>query len=515
MSKAQDLLASVVVFLVALPLCMGIAIASGVPPAMGLLSGIVGGLVVGFLAGSPMQVSGPAAGLAVIVLEAVQQFGVATLGAIVLLAGLIQIAAGFLKVGQLFRSVAPAVIYAMLAGIGVLIFASQFHVMVDAAPFGSGLDNLIGIPSSVLKGVTPTESATHHWAALVGVVTLAILVVWNALKSAMPAGLAKVPAPLLAVTAATAVAQMLGLNIVYVDVPAGVTEMVNLIGLPQLTQLANPAILGTAVALAVVASAESLLCATAVDKLHDGPQSDLNKELVAQGVGNSILGILGGLPLTGVIVRSTANLEAGGQTRWSAIFHGAWLLIMITALPWVLQLIPVASLAAVLVYIGYKLVNVAAIKELYGRGKGEIAVYGVTVVSIVSINLLDGLMIGFVCSVFHLAWKASRLRVNVTQVEQKKVAIDLRGSATFLVLNELTAKLDEIEPEIEVRFQFDDLAYIDHACLTALREWGDRRTNQGGSTVLELDELEEKSKGLFVPEQPLAPSRPKQDTRVA
>ena len=147
--------------------------------------------------------------------------------------------------------------------------------------------------------------------------------------------------PLLAVTAATAVAQMLGLNIVYVDVPAGVTEMVNLIGLPQLTQLANPAIFGTAVALAVVASAESLLCATAVDKLHDGPQSDLNKELVAQGVGNSILGILGGLPLTGVIVRSTANLEQVDRRVGPLFFTVPGSLIMITALPWVLQLISV------------------------------------------------------------------------------------------------------------------------------------------------------------------------------
>ena len=515
MKLTQDLLASIVVFLVALPLCMGIAIASGVPPAMGLLSGIVGGLVVGFIAGSPLQVSGPAAGLAVIVLEAVQQFGVATLGAIVLLAGLIQITAGFLKIGQLFRAVAPAVIYAMLAGIGILILGSQFHVMVDAAPRSSGLDNLVAIPQAIVQGVTPATNTTHHLAAIVAGVTLTILVLWNVFKTRLPTGLSKVPAPLLAVTAATFVAQGLGLNIVYVDVPTGVSEMVSLIGWPQLAELANPAVLGTALALAVVASAESLLCATAVDKLHSGPQSDLNKELVAQGVGNSILGILGGLPLTGVIVRSTANLEAGGQTRWSAIFHGAWLLVMITALPWVLQLIPVASLAAVLVYIGYKLVNVAAIKELYARGKWEIAVYGVTVSCIVSINLLDGLLIGFVCSVFHLAWKASRLRVNVTEVETSKVEVDLRGAATFLVLNELTSKLDEIKPEAEVYVQHTDLAFIDHACLTALREWGHRRSNQGGATILAFDELEAKSRGLAVPEASYIPPERQRDRRVA
>ena len=450
-----------------------------------------------------------------IVLEAVQQFGVATLGAIVLLAGLLQVAAGFLKVGQIFRAVAPAVIYAMLAGIGVLILGSQFHVMIDDAPRGSGLDNLFAIPQSIMKGIAPEAGTTHHLAAFVGAVALAILIGWNAFKAKLPKGVAKVPAPLLAVTAATVLAQSFGLGIVYVDVPAGVSEMVTFIGWPQLAELANPAVLGTALALAVVASAESLLCATAVDKLHSGPQSDLNKELVAQGVGNTVLGILGGLPLTGVIVRSTANLEAGGQTRWSAIFHGAWLLIMITALPWVLQLIPVASLAAVLVYIGYKLVNVAAIKELYARGKWEIAVYGITLGAIVSINLLDGLLIGIVCSVFHLAWKSSRLHVQVKEVEPTKVEVDLRGSATFLVLNELTAKLDDIKPEAEVHFQFNDLAYIDHACLTALREWGDRRLNQGGSTVLAFEELEEKSRGLFVPEPPAPPSDVERHSRVA
>ena len=348
----QDFLASIVVFLVALPLCMGIAIASGVPPAMGLLSGIVGGLVVGFLAGSPLQVSGPAAGLAVIVLEAVQEFGLPTLGIMIFVAGILQMVAGFFKVGQLFRAVAPSVIYAMLAGIGILIFGSQFHVMVDDVPQGSGLTNLVTIPNAIIKGLTPSEDTPHHLAAIVGAITLAVLIGWNVIKDKLPSAVSKVPAPLLAVTVATVAAQVMGLPIAYVQLPSDLSALVTLPEMGAFADLAKPAVLGTAVAIAIVASAESLLCAAAVDRMHSGEPSDLDKELVAQGVGNTILGLLGGLPLTGVIVRSTANIEAGGQTRMSAIFHGGRLLIMITTLPWVLQMIPVSSLAAILVFIG-------------------------------------------------------------------------------------------------------------------------------------------------------------------
>ena len=494
----QDFLASIVVFLVALPLCMGIAIASGVPPAMGLLSGIVGGLVVGFLAGSPLQVSGPAAGLAVIVLEAVQEFGLPTLGIMIFVAGILQMVAGFFKVGQLFRAVAPSVIYAMLAGIGILIFGSQFHVMVDDAPQGSGLTNLVTIPSAIIKGLTPSEDTPHHLAAIVGAITLAVLIGWNVIKDKLPSAVSKVPAPLLAVTVATVAAQVMGLPIAYVQLPSDLSALVTLPEMGAFADLAKPAVLGTAVAIAIVASAESLLCAAAVDRMHSGEPSDLDKELVAQGVGNTILGLLGGLPLTGVIVRSTANIEAGGQTRMSAIFHGGWLLIMITTLPWVLQMIPVSSLAAILVFIGYKLVNKDAIKELYGRGKGEIGVYLVTVACIVSINLLDGLLIGFILSIFHLAWKASQLEVAVEKGDNKIVDIRLKGAATFLVINKLTSMLDSVDQTSEIHVHLEHLAYIDHACFTALSEWGERCQAKGGTMVLEWDELTQKSQGLHI-----------------
>src|ERR1044071_10341497 len=175
----QDLLSSVVVCLVALPLCLGIAIASGMPPAAGLITGIIGGIVVGSLSGCPLQVSGPAAGLAVLIYDIVQKHGVETLGTVVLLAGLIQMGAGFLRAGKVFRAISPSVIYGMLAGIGILIFGAQFHVMVDDKARSTGIQNLMGIPESILKGIFPIDGKVHHLAAYVGVATLIVLIAWT------------------------------------------------------------------------------------------------------------------------------------------------------------------------------------------------------------------------------------------------------------------------------------------------------------------------------------------------
>lgn len=494
----REVLASVVVFLVALPLCMGIAVASGVPPAMGLLAGIVGGLVVGSIAGSPLQVSGPAAGLAVIVYEIVQTHGLATLAVIITLAGVLQIAAGALRMGQWFRAVAPAVVYAMLAGIGILIFGSQFHVMVDDVPRPSGVMNLLTIPEAVLKGLTPADGTAHHLAAVAGVLTLVVLIGWNLIRKRLPSWLAVVPAPLLAVGAGTAVAAILQLPITYVDVPASLGAMISLPAMGDWSALLKPSVLGAAFALAMVASAESLLCAAAVDKLHDGVRSDLDRELAAQGVGNTLLGLLGGLPLTGVIVRSSANIEAGGTTRWSAILHGAWLLIAVGALPFMLGSIPVASLAAVLVYIGYKLVKIDAIKELWKRGRGEVVVYGITVVSIVATNLLEGLLIGLAASVLHLAWKASRLEVEVEKVGPDEIDVHLRGSATFVVLPRLARELEALPKNAKVHLHLESLSYIDHACFDLIADWEKQREQAGGTLVLEWSELEERNRGLRV-----------------
>jgi MFS superfamily sulfate permease-like transporter len=487
-----DLSASIVVFLVALPLCMGIAIASGAPPATGLITGMVGGLVVGFIAGSPLQVSGPAAGLSVIVWELVQSHGLAMLGVIVLIAGTAQVAAGFLKLGQWFRAVAPAVIYGMLAGIGVLIFSSQFHVMVDDAPRGSGFANLVSIPQAIFKGIIPSDDSMHFQAALIGVVTLLLTALWKPLA---PGRLKMLPAPLVAVVVATAATASLGLGIRRVDVPANLLDAMSLPSLELFRQV-DLTIVGAGLAMAFVASAETLLCATAVDKMQNGPRTRYDKELTAQGVGNMVCGLLGALPMTGVIVRSSANVEAGAKTRLSAIAHGAWLLLFVAALPFVLRAIPTACLAAVLVYTGYKLVNPAAVRRLAVYGRGEVLIYFVTLVTIVCVDLLTGVIVGIVLSLAKLLYSVSHLDVAVSQDDAgTRTDMLLSGSATVVRLPKLAAELEKVPAGASLHVHFEGLDYIDHACLDLLMNWEKTHEATGGRLFIDWNELEGRFRG--------------------
>lgn len=490
---ARDLLASVVVFLVALPLCMGIAIASGVPPALGLVTGVIGGLVVGALAGSPLQVSGPAAGLAVIIFQLVEAHGLAALGPVVLLAGAIQFAAGALGLGQWFRAVSPAVIQGMLAGIGVLIFAGQFHVMIDDAPRGSGWANLSTIPEAIHKAfVLPSGvPVTHRHAALIGLATITLMAAWGPLSRRLRPALRALPAALVGVLVTSAVATGLALEIRFVDVPGGLFGAIMPPTAEALGRLTEAALLGQAFALALIASAETLLCATATDAMHKGPRTDYDKELRAQGVGNVICGVLGALPMTGVIVRSSANVQAGAVTRRSAILHGAWLLLLVALVPAVLGLIPTAALAAVLVFTGYKLVNPDAVKRLRAHGWGEVAVWGVTVGGVVLIDLLTGVLLGFALATLRVLLAATRLEVEVGACEvDGAVDVRLHGTATFLAIPRLARALEALPPDgPALRVCLDQLNFMDAACQDFLRAWGRRHADSGGRLEICWDTL--------------------------
>jgi MFS superfamily sulfate permease-like transporter len=462
-----DIPSSMAAFLVALPLCMGIAIASGVPVGAGLITGIVGGIVVGAIAGAPLQVSGPAAGLTVVVYEIVSTHGIGALSIVVLGAGLLQILAGTFHLGQWFRAVSPAVIHGMLAGIGVLIFASQFHVMVDDKPKANGIQNLLSIPQAIAKGlpmpatmsadarqvrtellkdigslhrqqislrdaiaaaesstpvggeapeVIPTpdfavqqaeiatglqnvaaridantsaladEAATraaalaaveesqqalaslekrsvdadensqqqaavqdleallaqlknHQWAAKIGILTICVLLAWQAF---VPRRLKAIPGPLVAVLIAAVVAYLGCLPVLYVEAPDSLFSAIHLPSFSVWTADNTTWLVESILVMALIASAETLLCATAVDRMHSGQRTNYDRELIAQGVGNSICGLIGALPMTGVIVRSAANVQAGARTRKSAMLHGLWLLVFVCLLTPVLRTIPVA-----------------------------------------------------------------------------------------------------------------------------------------------------------------------------
>lgn len=484
---ARDFISSLVVFLIALPLCMGIAIASGVPPALGLATGVIGGLIVGVISGSPLQVSGPAAGLAVIVFELVRDLGVEKLGPILILAGIIQFTAGRLKLGQWFRAISPAVVYGMLAGIGILIMAGQFHVMVDDKPRASGLDNIMAIPESVWKSLAPPDGSAHHMAALTGLLTLGTILLWNWLR---PKSLKVIPGTLVGVVLATAFATVLRLPIKHVDIPQNIWSAFSLPSAHTLSSMTDPHVLLTALVIAFVASAETLLSAAAVDRMHSGPRAHYDKELSAQGVGNTLCGLIGALPMTGVIVRSSANVQAGAKTRMSAVLHGIWILGFVLLFPSALRLIPTATLAAVLVFTGFKLIEIQHLRKLAGYGRMPVIIYFGTVAGIVCVDLLTGVLFGLLLTVAKLLGKTTRLEIRqATEEALRRTDIHLEGAATFIRLPRLAAVLDAVPSGYIAHIHIRHLYYIDHTCLDLLKSAALQRSERGGSLEVHWEQL--------------------------
>jgi len=474
----RDFTASIVVFLVAMPLCMGIAIASGVPPEKGLVTGIVGGILVGLFAGSPLQVSGPAAGLAVIVFEFVREHGLEALGPVLLLAGVLQLLAGALKLGGLFRAISPAVVHGMLAGIGALIVIGQFHILFDEKPLSSGLENIAMMPSRIL-GLEPGNIAATELALFLGLVTIGVMLGWDRLK---PKGASLVPGALLGVVAATALAWGLDLGVARIEVPASIGAA---FALPTdaswFAPLASPALIVAACAIAFIASAETLLSAAAVDRMHDGVRTHYDKELRAQGIGNFVCGLLGALPMTGVIVRSSANVQAGARTRASTILHGAWILAFVALLPWLLAEVPMAALGGVLVVTGWKLVSLKHVRHLFKvHGLLPAAIWAVTFVLVVTTDLLTGVLVGLALSLVELLPHLKSLGLKVREHEEdgaKRVELD--GAATFVGLTRLNAVLERQPADKPVHLDLGRVRAIDHTTAETLTEWINRRRQRG------------------------------------
>ena len=519
----NDLCASVVVFLVALPLCIGIAVAVGVSPARALITGIIGGVIVGMFAGSPLQVSGPAAGLFVIVADmlakgrekylagvseevteaaaeaAAEQYSLVVLGVSVFLAGALQLVAGRLRLGQWFRAVSPAVIKGMLAGIGVLILVSQFHVMLDHVAMWhgekahGGLQYLATIPEAIMKCFSTDTTANHHHAAMTGIVAIACFLIWPRIA---PAKVRFLPAALIGVVVATLYAMVTRSEVQLLEVPKNMLTEVTLPSSAWLTILLDQSVMIGGAVIALVASAETLLCATAVDQMHSGPRTKYDQELSAQGVGNMLCGLCGALPMTGVIVRSSANVNAGGKTKLSTILHGIWLLIFVVAIPSVLTYIPRSALGALLVYTGIKLVNVKAIRDLWKAGRGEAVIYFVTLGMIVCTDLLIGVAVGVALSAMKLLARFSNLQVELeVSADQKEARLIMHGAATFLNLPKLAGKLEQVPDNAQLHVEFDRLSYIDHACLDLIMNWAKQH---GGHLVLDWEKLH----GRFASEDP-------------
>ncbi|MGW7489103.1 SulP family inorganic anion transporter [Streptomyces sp. NPDC054786] len=467
-SFRADFTASIVVFLVAVPLCVGVAVASGVPAELGLVTGVVGGLLTGLLPGSSLQVSGPAAGLTVLVFEAVKEYGIGALGALVLAAGALQLAMGALKLGRWFRAISVAVVQGMLAGIGLVLIAGQLYALADAKAPGGGLANLGGMPGLV----TATAGSGTALAALaIGAGTIAVLVLWPRWRRAARI----LPAPLAAVALATCTVWALDLPVARVEVN-GLLDAIQPPGLADLGRLTEIGVLGTVLAFALIASAESLFSAAAVDRLHDGPRTDYDKELMAQGAGNAVCGILGALPMTAVIVRSAANVQAGARTKVSRVLHGVWLLVFAAAFPAALGVVPVAALAGVLVHAGGKLIPLRELRPLWREHRGEAVVLLVTALAIVTVNMFEGVLIGLLMAVAKTAWETSHVHLDIHTPEDgdEPVRVHAVGNATFLRLPKILDQLEALPADRDVELDLSGLRHLDHACGAALTNWAEQ-----------------------------------------
>ncbi|MCY1672559.1 SulP family inorganic anion transporter [Novosphingobium sp. SL115] len=473
----RDFTASIVVFLVAMPLCMGIAIASGVPAEKGLVTGIIGGIVVGMLAGSPLQVSGPAAGLAVIVFEFVRDNGLAALGPVLLLAGVLQIVAGAARLGGVFRAISPAVVHGMLAGIGALIVIGQFHILFDAKPMSSGVENLAMMPARVL-GLSPFNLQSTEMALMLGLLTIGTMLIWEKVK---PSSLSLLPGALLGVLAATLVAWGAGLDVARITVPDSIAAAFALPADGFLSPLTQGSMIVSAIAIAFIASAETLLSAAAVDRMHDGVRTDYNKELRAQGVGNLLCGVFNALPMTGVIVRSSANVQAGAKTRWSAVMHGVWILAFVALLPGLLREVPMAALGGVLVVTGWKLVSLKHVSHLFRvHGILPALIWTATFVLVVTTDLLTGVLVGIALSAVELLPHVRNLKFKVGENSVgESTRLELEGAATFIGLARLTNALEQVPPSRSVHVDLDRVHVIDHTTAEMLTEWLSRRRLRG------------------------------------
>ncbi len=493
----HDLPAAAVVFLVALPLCLGIAVASGAPPMAGLITGIVGGLVVSWLSGSPLSVSGPAAGLTLIVMSGIEDLGSYEIfGLAVVFSGVIQMGLGLIRAGLIAYYFPSNVIKGLLAGIGFILILKQIpHAIGFDGDFEGDLEFLQADGRNTLTEI-PYALGHFHWGALIiAVVGLLLLVAWT--RSERLRSMRWLPGPLAVVAAGILLNELFramapGLaneHELLVELDAG--GLLAGLSMPDFSHITNPQVYTTAATIAVVGSVETLLCVEAVDKLDPFKRSsDTNRELRAQGVGNVLAGLLGGIPMTAVIVRGSANVQSGGRTRMSAFLHSVMLLVAVLTVPWLLTRIPLAALAAVLLHVGYKLAPVSLFVRMFRRGWDQFIPFVVTISAILLTDLLKGVAIGMVCAVFYilranLATPYFMHRKEVTEEENKRVIhIELSENVTFLNKASVNRALHALPDGSVVEIDGSHATYIDRDVLELIEEFRQTAPLRGVSVSL-------------------------------
>lgn len=463
----HDLPSSLVVFLVALPLSLGIAIASNAPVLAGLIAAIVGGIIVGALGGSPLQVSGPAAGLTVVVAGLISDFGWGITCLITVAAGAVQVLLGLSRVARAALAISPVVVHAMLAGIGITIALQQAHVLLGGKSKSTAWHNLIGLPGQII--------GAHRPGVILGVLVIAILVAWRW----VPAKVRRVPGPLVAIVAVTVISVVFPFHVRRIDLEGSPLDALRLPDLPHGNWGAF--VIGV-ITVALIASVESLLSAVSVDRMHNGPRTDFNRELVGQGAANVVSGTVGGLPITGVIVRSSTNVNAGAKSRASAIMHGVWILLFTIPFAGLVEEIPTAALAGLLIVIGIQLLKPAHIET--AMKNGDLAVYVVTAVSVIFLNLLHGVMIGLALAITLTGWRVIRAKIEATPVDDEW-RVSIQGAAcTFLALPRLTRMLAAV-PRGATATVVIAVHYLDHAAHQAITDWQQQHEATGGTVHIQ------------------------------
>lgn len=490
----RDLPSSIVVFLVALPLCLGIAMASGAPLFAGLVTGIVGGIVVASLSGSQLSVSGPAAGLTAIVLSAITQLGAyETFLLAVVLAGAIQMILGLLKGGTIGNYFPSSVIEGMLAAIGLTLILKQLpHALgVDSDFFG---DESF-FQSDDQNTFSAISNALSHFslaAIVISGLSILILVIWPKLKK-----INMIPAPLVVVVVGTLLSlafqsspyALADKQLVIIPVVNNFSEFTALFTTPNFSAITDSKVWIVAATIAIVASLETLLSIEAVDKIDPIKRvTPTNRELMAQGAGNMLSGLVGGLPLTSVIVRSSANVNAGGRTKMSAIFHGIWLLLSLLFIPGLINMIPLACLAAILLVTGYKLTRIALFKHMYHKGWDQFVPFVVTIIAVLLTDLLKGVAVGMLLSIFYL------LRTNMRNPffykiqedgNKKNLRIKLAEEVSFLNKAAIQVVLNKIPQETNVTIDGSNSRYIDPDVLETIFNYKHNAYTKGIIVTLE------------------------------
>ncbi|MCC6279388.1 MAG: SulP family inorganic anion transporter [Saprospiraceae bacterium] len=481
-----DIQAGVVVFLVALPLCLGIALASGAPLFAGIISGVIGGIVVGLLSNSQLSVSGPAAGLTAIVLAAISSLGTyETFLMAVVLAGVLQMLLGFVKAGTISNYFPSNVIEGMLTAIGIIIILKQLPHAIGYDVDNEGDFFFIekGTGHNTFSAIIDAINYSHLGAIFITLVSLGILIAFN--KVAFLKNLKVVPGALVAVVTGVllnevfkATGSSLAISqehLVNLPVPKSFDDFLGQFSRPDFGTLMNPQVWIVALTIAVVASIETLLCIEAADKMDPMKRyTNTNTELFAQGAGNILSGLIGGLPMTSVIVRTSANINSGGRTKTATVAHGALLLIAVLSIPTVLNKIPLACLAAILLMIGYKLASPTVFKHMWQNGKYQMVPFIVTVVAVVFTDLLKGVAIGLVVSVFYILRANLKLAYFFKKEEYHEgevVTIKLAQEVSFLNKAAIKQTLQHLPDNSKVLIDASDTFYIDHDVLQLIRDF--------------------------------------------